>query len=128
FGGLTILLQNDAFIKWKPTIVNWLFALIVLWTLFFSKKSALEYLLGSQMELPKPVWTKVNIAWVIFFILMGFLNLYVAFYYNLSAPEEVRTDTWVDFKVFGMMGLTLLFTIALMASLYKYIKIEQDEN
>ena len=114
FGGLTIVLQDDAFIKWKPSIVNWVFSVAILGTLVVGKKSALEHLLGRQLSLPKPVWRKLNVAWGIFFGLMGLLNLYVAFYHNLGADEAARTQTWVNFKVFGMTGLTLGFAVLQM--------------
>ena len=127
FGGLTIALHDDTFIKWKPTIVNWLFGVIVLGSHFVGRKSAIERLMGAQISLPKPVWSKVNASWGIFFLLMGLLNLYVAFYYKLDAAEEVRRDIWVNFKVFGMLGLTLLFSVGQMFFLARYIDPEQQK-
>ncbi len=102
-GGATLAFQDKAFIQWKPTIVNWLFAVGFLATQFIGDKTVVERLMGSSMELPKAIWSRLNLAWVVFFIAVGIFNLYVA--YNFS--EEV----WVDFKLFGMLGLTLLFII-----------------
>jgi intracellular septation protein len=102
-GGATLAFQDKAFIQWKPTIVNWLFAVGFLATQFIGDKTVVERLMGSSMELPKAIWSRLNLAWVVFFIAVGFVNLYVA--YNFS--EEI----WVDFKLFGMLGLTILFII-----------------
>ena len=126
FGGLTIVLQDDVFIKWKPTIVNWAFTVVILGFLVMGKKSALEHMMGKQITLPLPVWKKLNTAWAVFFLFMGLLNLYVAFYYNLDADDETRTQTWVNFKVFGLMGLTLVFVVIQMMFLAKYIELEEE--
>jgi intracellular septation protein len=102
-GGATLAFQDKAFIQWKPTIVNWLFAVGFLATQFIGDKTVVERLMGSSMELPKAIWSRLNLAWVVFFIAVGFVNLYVA--YNFSV------EIWVDFKLFGMLGLTILFII-----------------
>ncbi len=102
-GGATLAFQDKAFIQWKPTIVNWLFAVGFLATQFIGDKTVVERLMGSSMELPKAIWSRLNLAWVAFFITVGIVNLYVA--YNFS--EEI----WVDFKLFGMLGLTILFIV-----------------
>ena len=122
-GGLTILLKDDSFIKWKPTIVNWLFSGVIVGMLIFSRKSALELVMGKQINLPGPVWRKLNCAWAIFFLILGGLNLYVAFYYNADADPEVRTAAWVNFKVFWLLGLTLVFIVAQMFFLRKHIHL-----
>lgn len=126
FGGLTVVLQNDVFIKWKPSIIDWSFAVVIFGSMLFAKKSALEYVLGGQISLPAPVWRKLNIAWALFFIFLGFLNLYVAFFYNLDADHETRTEFWVNFKVFGMTGLTILFLIFQIPFLAKYFAISEQ--
>lgn len=125
FGGLTIALQDEAFIKWKPSIVNWVFAAAVLGSLF-GKKSALEFLMGKQFKLPAAVWRKLNIAWASFFVAMGCLNVYVAFYYNLDADAAARTQTWVNFKVFGLTAMTFVFAIAQFLFIAKHIPEEND--
>ncbi|MXZ80022.1 MAG: septation protein A [Gammaproteobacteria bacterium] len=121
FGGLTILLHDDVFIKWKPTIVNWIFSLVIL-AMQFTKKSALEYVMGSQISLPATAWRNLNLSWAAFFLSMGGLNLYVAFFHNLGADPEIRTEVWVNFKVFWMFGLTLVFAVGQFFFLYRYLK------
>lgn len=126
FGGLTILLKDDIFIKWKPTIVNWLFSGVIVSMLLFSRKSALEFVMGKQINLPGPVWRRLNWAWALFFLALGGLNLYVAFYYNASATPEVRTAAWVNFKVFWLFGLTLAFAIAQMFFISKHLQLTEE--
>ena len=84
--------------------------------------------MGKQLDLPDAVWTRLSIAWGVFFLAMGFLNMYVAFYYQADLPEEVRRETWVNFKVFWMLGLTLLFSVAQMFFIAKYIDPESLEK
>ena len=103
-GGLTLWLQNPDFIKWKPTAVNWLFALVFVGAYLFTDKSLLERMMAEHIQLPGKVWARLNMAWILFFLASGLANLYVAF--NFSEA------TWVNFKLFGMLGLTLVFVIA----------------
>jgi len=98
-GGLTVALQDGQFIKWKPTIVNWLFGLAFLGSQFIGKKPVVQRLMEKGIQLPSRIWRQLNFAWFVFFAVMGSLNLYVAFNYSEA--------TWVDFKLFGMLGLTL---------------------
>ncbi len=128
FGGLTILLQDDVFIKWKPTVVNWVFSVVIIGMLRFAQKSALEYVMGKQIILPTPIWRNLNWAWAGFFMFLGLLNLYVAFYYNSTADPEIRIATWVNFKVFGLLGLTLLFAIGQIFFLSKHIKMKDEAH
>ena len=114
FGGLTLFFQNEAFIKWKPTILYWVFASSIAVSLWVLKKNPLKALLGEQLSLPEPVWRKVNLAWIGFFSAMGCLNLLIAF--------NFPTDTWVNFKLFGGMGLLFLFVLAQGMLLSKYIE------
>lgn len=125
FGGLTIALQDDAFIKWKPSIVNWIFAAAIGATLLFGNKTALEYLLAGKIKLPRPVWKNLNIAWAVFFAVQGLLNMYVAFFYNPTADAAARTAFWVNFKVFGQTALTFIFVIAQGLLLAKYLTEEK---
>jgi intracellular septation protein len=111
-GGATLWLQNPDFIKWKPTAVNWLFAAAFAGAYWFTNKSLLERLMAEHIQLPDPVWANLNMAWILFFIASGVANLYVAF--NFS--EEV----WVNFKLFGLLGLTLLFVIGQSIYLAKH--------
>lgn len=104
FGGMTIALRDPTFIKWKPTVVNWLFALAFLGSGLLMERSILQRMMGHAIDLPKAIWSRLNLAWVLFFAMSGVANLYVAF--NFS--EEI----WVNFKLFGLMGLTILFILA----------------
>jgi intracellular septation protein len=105
FGGLTLLVHDAAFIKWKPTIVNWLFAVAFLASQFMKGPTIVQRLMGEQMKLePATLWNRLNMMWVVFFVCVGALNLYVAFNYSEAA--------WVNFKLFGLMGLTLVFALA----------------
>ena len=132
FGGMTLIFQDDMFIKWKPTIVNWIFAVVVLGSQFIGKRTVLERLLGGQMQMPARIWKKVNVSWGLFFFVSGLLNLYVAFYFRTHLDEAARTDFWVNFKVFGLLGLTLAFSIIQMMIVARYITTEpadpSDEN
>jgi len=103
-GGLTVVLQDGQFIKWKPTIVNWLFGLAFLGSQFIGKKPVVQRLMEKGIQLPSRIWRQLNFAWFVFFAVMGSLNLYVAFNYSEA--------TWVDFKLFGMLGLTFVFILA----------------
>ena len=125
---MTLLFRDDMFIKWKPTIVNWIFALVVLGSQFIGKRTVLERLLGGQMQMPATIWKKINISWGLFFLVSGLLNLYVAFYFRTHLDEATRTDFWVNFKVFGLLGLTLAFSIIQMLIVARYISTEPAES
>lgn len=111
-GGLTLWLQNPDFIYWKPTAVNWLFALAFVIAMIFTKRSLLERMLSGHVAMPAPIWFRLNIAWILFFIGSGLANLYVAFNY----PEAI----WVNFKLFGLLGLTIVFIIGQSIYLAKH--------
>jgi intracellular septation protein len=119
FGGLTIFFHDDAFIKWKVTIINVFFGLALIISQYVFKKNIIKQFLGESLTLPEPIWTKLNLAWAVFFGLCGGLNLYVAFNFDL--------DTWVNFKVFGLTGLTLAFAVGSIFSLYKYLPQDNEE-
>lgn len=104
FGGLTLALRDPTFIKWKPTVVNWLFAAAFLLSQIFMRRSLLRRMMDHAIALPDAAWLRLNTAWVTFFFGMGVLNLYIA--YNFSE------QTWVNFKLFGFLGLTLAFMLA----------------
>ncbi|MEH6585960.1 MAG: inner membrane-spanning protein YciB [Halioglobus sp.] len=103
FGGATLLLRNQMFIQWKPTIFNWVLAIAFGVSQFIGQKNLMERTLGSQVRLPKPVWTKLNLLWVANFSIVGALNLVVAYGYSES--------TWVSYKLYSAIGFTLLLTI-----------------
>lgn len=117
FGGATIYFHNETFIKWKPTVLYWCFAAALLFSQIFLKKNLIRTMMEKQMTLPEGIWRRVNLSWVAFFITMGLLNLYVAF--NFS------TASWVNFKLFGGMGLMFAFVIAQSLLLSKYVKEPQ---
>lgn len=117
FGGATIYFHNETFIKWKPTVLYWCFAAALLFSQIFLKKNLIRTMMEKQMSLPDGIWRRVNLSWVAFFITMGLLNLYVAF--NFS------TANWVNFKLFGGMGLMFAFVIAQSLMLSKYVKEPQ---
>ncbi|MCW9014433.1 MAG: septation protein A [Gammaproteobacteria bacterium] len=127
-GGITIVFGDPAFIQWKPTVLNWVFAMAFLASQFIGKKSLVQRMMGGQIELPDPVWIKLNISWVIFFLFSGVANLYVAFYYALELDEKTRMDNWVNFKLFGLMGMTFVFVIAQGFYLAKYMQDKQPED
>ncbi|MEW6313560.1 MAG: septation protein A [Pseudomonadota bacterium] len=114
FGGATLVLHNETFIKWKPTVLYWLFAAILLTSMLVFRKNLIRVMLEQQMTLPEPVWVRLNFSWVTFFAAMGALNLYVA--YNFP------TETWVNFKLFGGMGLMFAFVLLQGALLAKYME------
>ena len=118
-GGATIFFHNEDFIKWKPTGLYWAagIGLLVAQTVF--KKNGIKALMGSQLELPAPVWAKLNSAWAVFFLLMGALNLWVAYTYP--------TSVWVNFKLFGILGLMLVFAVGQAFFLGKYLP-KDDTN
>ena len=120
-GGITIVLGNPAFIQWKPTVLNWLFAFVFFSSMFIGSKPIIQRMMGGQISLPEKVWSNLNLSWVGFFFISGAANLYVAFYYNLGAPAEERMDTWVNFKLFGLMGLTIAFVILQAIYLSRHI-------
>jgi intracellular septation protein len=119
FGGLTIFLHDDLFIKWKVTIINEIFAVALIVSYYGFNKNLIKQFLSESLTLPEPIWVKLNLAWAALFALLGALNLYVAFNYDL--------ETWVNFKVFGLTGLTLAFAVGSILSLYKYLPQETDE-
>ncbi|MEM7252494.1 MAG: septation protein A [Pseudomonadota bacterium] len=117
-GGLTVWFEDETFIKWKPTVVNWLFGLVFLGSQFIGKKPLVQRIMESQLTLPDPVWSRLNLMWVVFFIFSGVANLYVVFNYD--------TDTWVNFKLFGLLGITIVFVI--VQSIYVMRHIEEPDD
>ena len=119
-GGATVISQDKTFIQWKPTVVNWLFAAAFLGSRFFGEKTILQRMMGQNLSLPAPAWKKLNYAWVAFFTFSGIANLYVA--YNFSE------DIWVNFKLFGLLGLTFAFIVAQSFYLYRFMNPEGEEK
>ena len=117
-GGATVWFHNDTFIKWKPSVLYWAMGLALLFSQVVLRKNLLQALMGAQLVLPTAVWQRLNVAWIVFFVLMGVLNLYVAYNYS--------TDAWVNFKLFGGMGLMLAFTLGQGVYLSRHLKSEDD--
>ncbi len=160
FGGLTIILQDRAFIMWKPSIVNWLFAAVFLGSHFIGDRPLVERMMSHAIEVPQVTWSRLNQMWVLFFIAMGVANLYVANLFftvesqllalagpsasqidlaqcaeafqdqalELCLEARDREETWVNFKLFGMMGLTILFVIGQAFYLARHVQDAQEED
>ena len=117
FGGATLIFRNQLFIQWKPTIFNWALALAFGASQFIGEKNLMERTLGSQIHLPKSVWTRLNLLWIGNFALVGALNLFVAYSYSEA--------TWVSYKLYSAIGFTLILTILTAVMISPHIKEEQ---
>lgn len=123
FGTATILLDNPVFIQWKPTVIYIIFGLILLIFPVFAKITVIERVMGKNFNPPASIWKKLNIAWILFFIVMSIVNLYVAFYHNINVIDiDARLSTWVTFKAFGATSIILVFTLLQIPFLMRYIK------
>lgn len=120
FGGATLMLHDETFIKWKPTVLYWLFGAVLLGAQFAFSKNLIRAMMEKNITLPELIWQRLNLSWAVFFTAMGFINLYVA--YNFS------TDAWVNFKLFGSFGLMLLFIIGQGLMLSKHAIEEKDPS
>jgi intracellular septation protein len=118
FGGATIWLHDETFIKWKPTILYWLFGLILLAGRLFWRRNLLQGVLGAQIAVAPQIWEQLLWVWIAFFAAIGVVNLIVAF--------NFPTDLWVNFKLFGLFGLTLVFMLAMGFWLARHIKETPD--
>jgi len=119
-GGATVWFHNEAFIKWKPTVLYWAMALGLWGSAALFGKNLPRQMLGEQLQLPDTLWARLNWAWVLFFVLMGVLNRYVAMQYS--------TDTWVNFKLFGSMGLMIVFMLAQGIYLSRYVTPDDSDT
>jgi intracellular septation protein len=119
FGGATLLLQNETFIKWKPTVLYWLFAVTMAVSELAFGKNLIRSMMSPQMSLPDPVWGRLLVSWIAFFAVMGALNLIVAYHYS--------TDTWVNFKLFGGIGLMLVFVVLQALFLARHVEDKKAE-
>src|SRR3990167_6150780 len=119
-GGFTLIFHKAIFIQWKPSIIYWIFAAVLLFGQFFSKKNLLASMLGDKIILPKKVWYNLSIAWSVFFTFLGFLNVYIIYHYSLNA--------WVNFKLFGTLGLTVAFAIVQTIYMARHMQKSELEN
>src|SRR6476659_5893634 len=119
FGGATLILRDETFIKWKPSVLYWLAGITFLGGLAF-RTNLVKAVMGEGLTLPEPVWTKLAIAWGVFFLFKGTLNLWVAYNYS--------TETWVNFKLFGGLGLMIAFVIAQALWLSRYVQDDPPKN
>lgn len=112
-GGITLLLHDKTYIMWKPTVLYWLLAAVLLIANQFFNKNFIQQMMGKMLDAPKSIWNKLNYAWVLFLVAMGLLNLYVAFNYS--------EDTWVNFKLFGVTAIMFIFIIGQTLVLRQYL-------
>ena len=120
FGGATLVFHNDTFIRWKPTVLYWLFSGALLGSNLIFKKNLIRSALSNKMALPVRIWNLLNLSWGLFFLVLGFINLYVAYNYPI--------ESWVNFKLFGFTGLMLIFVVAQSAWLSKYMNEDKENN
>jgi len=121
FGGMTLYFHNPIFVKWKPTVVFWIFALVMLGSQLFTSKPIIERMLENVMQtkgsVPKNVWKKLNLIWIAFFIILGGVNLFIAYSYS--------NDTWVNFKFYGLTAAFFIFSFLQALYLSRYLSEEQ---
>lgn len=120
FGSLTIYFHNAEFIKWKVTIIYALFAFALLFTQFVMKKLLIQSMLGKEIALPTAVWARLNVAWALFFVVCGLLNIYVAFWLSESL--------WINFKVFGLTAMMLVFTLLSGVYIYRHMQPQDKKH
>ncbi len=112
-GGATLYLHDEQFIKWKLSIIEWLFGIAFIGSQYIGEKPFIERMMSGSLDLPNVIWRRLNAVWGLFFMSVGFVNVYVMFNFN--------TDDWVSFKTFGVPGLMLIFIFLQMIYLYKHI-------
>ncbi|WP_041770368.1 septation protein A [Metapseudomonas resinovorans] len=119
FGGMTLAFHSETFLKWKAPVVNWLFALAFAGSHFIGDKPLIQRVMGHALSLPQPIWVRLNLAWIAFFLVCGCANLFVAFTFH---------EFWVDFKVFGSLGMTVLFLVGQGVYLARHIHDGETEK
>lgn len=120
FGGLTLYLHDEMFIKWKPTVINWLFGAVFLASQWLGEKTMIERMMGATLVLPQAIWRRLNLSWSSFFLLLGVANLLVVYSFD--------TETWVNFKLFGMLGLTFAFVVVQSLYLSRHLPEPKPEE
>ena len=119
FGAATLILRDQRFIQWKPTVFNWVLAAVFLGSQFIGKRTVLERVLGSQLSLPRPIWTRLNVLWIGNFALVGALNLFVAYRF-----EEA---VWVSYKLYSSIGFTLALMLLTVAIVVPHVKDDGEQ-
>ena len=119
FGAATLILRDQRFIQWKPTVFNWVLAAVFLGSQFIGKRNVLERVLGSQLSLPRPIWTRLNVLWIGNFALVGALNLFVAYRF-----EEA---VWVSYKLYSSIGFTLALMLLTVAIVAPHVKDDGEQ-
>jgi len=119
FGAATLILRDQRFIQWKPTVFNWVLAAVFLGSQFIGKRTVLERVLGSQLSLPRPIWTRLNVLWIGNFTLVGALNLFVAYRF-----EEA---VWVSYKLYSSIGFTLALMLLTVAIVAPHVKDDGEQ-
>lgn len=124
FGGMTLYFHDPIFVKWKPTIVFWVFAIAIVGSQIFTRKPLMQRLMENVLQgkghVPLSVWKKLNLAWALFFASLGTLNLYIAYYFS--------NDAWVNFKFYGITGALFLLSIAQAFYLMRFMTESKPEN
>lgn len=118
FGAVTLIFHDVMFLKWKITVLNWLLGIVFLGSQLFTKKSLIERMMAHQMQMPPKIWSRLNLMWGIYFMVVGAVNLYVMYHYS--------TADWVNFKLFGMLILTLIFVF--IQSVYLILVMKKYKN
>ncbi len=119
-GSATLLMHNEIFIKWKPTVLYWLLGLLFIGSSIISKKPLIQRLMEANIKMPPAIWQRLNMIWSAYFIFLGAANLFVVYHYS--------TSTWVNFKMFGSLGLTVLFVVIQTLYMYKYIELKTEKQ
>ena len=119
FGAATLILRDQRFIQWKPTVFNWVLAAVFLGSQFIGKRSVLERVLGSQLSLPRPIWTRLNVLWIGNFALVGALNLFVAY--------RFKEAVWVSYKLYSSIGFTLALMLLTVAIVAPHVKDDGEQ-
>ncbi|MBV8803145.1 MAG: septation protein A [Gammaproteobacteria bacterium] len=118
FGGMTLYFHNPIFVKWKPSIVFWIFGVAIIFSHFMTKQPIMQRLMGSVLEdkmlIPLHVWKKLNLAWALFFLLLGTINILIAYHFT--------TEVWVNFKLYGILGSLFLFAVGQSIYLSRYLE------
>lgn len=120
FGSATLLLRNQLFIQWKPTVFNWVLCLLLLGSHWLTEKNLVQRLVGQQLSLPDAICNRVMYVWAVYFFIVGALNLVVA--YNMSEAF------WVDYKLWSSIGFTLLITVITALIVAPYMKEAEKES